>query len=271
MGITTNQHDRTALITGASSGIGAELAKQAAADGADVVLTARREGRLEDLAETLEDDHGVGATVVPKDLADPAAPEELFEELRSAGIEVHTLVNNAGISAYGRFDEIDVDEELDRLQVNVVAATHLAKLFVRPMVDRGDGAILNVSSLSAYYPLPMGAVYGATKAYLLSFSRALAHELSDDGVTVTALCPGVVETEILEKHGVDESGMSEGIVNDPQSVAKAGWEGLKAGKRTVEPAPSTKFFARLPRVLPMKVATSIAENSVENGVSYVPF
>jgi len=263
-------HDRTVLITGASSGIGAELAKQAAADGADVVLTARREQRLEDLAETLEKRHDVMTIVIPKDLSDPAAPTELFQEVQSKGIRIHTLVNNAGISAYGRFDKIGLDEELDRVQINVTAATHLAKLFVQPMIDRGDGAILNVSSLSAYYPLPMGAVYGGTKAYLLSFSRALARELGDEGVTVTVLCPGIVETEILEKHGVDQSGMSEGIVNDPESVAKAGWKGLKAGKRTVEPALSTKLFAQLPRILPRRTATAIAENSIENGVSYLP-
>lgn len=255
---TSVSEDRTALVTGASSGIGAELARQIAGDGYNLVITARREGRLRENAQELEEYYGVATTVIPKDLADPDSPQELFEEVQEQGMDVHTLVNNAGYPVYGRFDKTSLEEELDMIQVNLVALTHLTKLFVRPMIERGDGAILNVSSLGAFGPGPRLAVYGATKAYVLSFSEAIAHELADEGIQVTTLCPGSVDTEVYEKNEVGQAKLAEeSKLSDSTSVAEAGWNGLKAGKRIVRPSMQAKFFSQLVRFLPRSKITGM--------------
>jgi len=266
----TTSHDagRTALVTGASSGIGRELADLAAADGYDVVLTARREEQLRALAADREANHGVGTTVVSQDLAEPSAADELHDAVREAGIEVHTLVNNAGVPVDGRFTETDRQAERDMMQVNMVALTELAKLFVQPMVERGEGAVLNTASLASFYPIPKKAVYSATKAYDLWFSRALAHELDGTGVTVTALCPGVVETEYAERGNVDESDTMSGVTNDPRSVAEAGWTGLKAGERIALPSKIASYDAQLKRLLPRRKVTESVESTVEEGASW---
>jgi len=257
MATESPENGKTALVTGASSGIGAELIRKIASDGYDIVLTARREDRLNELSRELEDRYGVSTTVIPKDLSEPDAPVELFESVREAGFQVHTLVNNAGFPVYGRFDETPLEDELAMMQVNMAGLTHLTKLYIQPMVERGDGAILNSASLAAFSAVPRIAVYAATKAYILSFSEALAHEFKDEGIQVTALCPGAVGTEFYEKGNIDESQVSEGSMNDPASVAEAGWEGLKAGDRVVRPATKTKFLSRLPRILPRKMMTSM--------------
>lgn len=261
--------DRTALVTGASSGIGWELADLIAADGYDVVLTARREQRLQELADSIESEHGVEATVVPQDLAEPTAAEDLFDAVEREGIAVHTLVNNAGVPVYGRFTETDRDAERDMMQVNMVTLTELTKLFVSPMVDRGSGAVLNTASLAAFYPIPKKAVYAATKSYVLSFSRALAHDLADEGVTVTALCPGVVETEYASRGNVEESNTMDGVTNDPRSVAEAGWNGVKNGERIVLPSTFATFGAQIKRFLPRKMVTELGESTVEEGASWI--
>lgn len=258
----------TVLVTGASSGIGRELADVAAADGCDLVLVARREERLNELAAAVETDHGVTATVLPQDLAEPAAAETLYDAVRAEGIEVHTLVNNAGVPVYGRFTETDRENERALMRVNMLALTGLTKLFAPRMADRGAGAVLNTASLAAFYPIPKKAVYAATKSYVLSFSRALAHELEGDGVTVTALCPGAVETEYAERGNVAESNTMDGITNDPRSVAEAGWAGLRDGERIVLPSTLATYAAGIERVLPRRTATRIGERTVEEGQSW---
>lgn len=261
---TSVSEDRTALVTGASSGIGAELTRQIAGDGYDLVITARREHRLSEIAREVEEDHGVAATVIPKDLADPDSPQELFEEVQEQGIDVHTLVNNAGYPVYGRFDKTPIEEDLDMIQVNLVALTHLTKLFVRPMIERGDGKILNVGAGGGFFPLPRLASYGATKAYVLSFSEAIAHELADEGIQVTVLCPGSVDTEVWEKSEVGETGLAdESSMSDPTSVAEAGWNGLKAGKRIIRPSMQAKLYTQLPRILPRSKMTAMAASGTE--------
>lgn len=264
----TNMDGRTVLVTGASSGIGSELADVAAADGHDVVLTARREERLAELAEELETSHGIRATVIPQDLAVRNAAENLFDAVRDEGIEIHTLVNNAGIPQYGGFLETGRDAERDMMQLNMITLTELTKRFGREMSARGDGAVLNTASLAAFYPIPNKAVYAATKSYVLSFSRALAHELEPEGITVTALCPGVVETEYAERGNVDDSNTMEGITNDPRTVAKAGWEGLQKGERIVLPSRFATYGAQVKRFLPRKTVTKLGESTVEEGQSW---
>jgi NADP-dependent 3-hydroxy acid dehydrogenase YdfG len=172
------ENNRTALITGASRGIGYELTRLFASDGYDVVLVARSQDRLEQIGTELEDAHGITATVVAKDLAVRGAAEKLFETIDSAGVRVHTLVNNAGTASYGHFCETDPERDRAMLQLNLVTATELTKLFARRMCERGNGQILNVSSLAGVYPIPKATIYAATKSYLLSFSVALANELA---------------------------------------------------------------------------------------------
>jgi len=261
--------DRTALVTGASSGIGRELADVIAADGYDLVVTARREERLRELADEVESEHGVEATVILQDLSEPTAADDLFDAVRNRGITVHTLVNNAGVPVYGRFTETDREAERDMMRVNTVTLTELTKLFAAPMVDRGTGAILNTASLASFYPVPKKAVYAATKSYVLSFSRALAHELVDDGITVTALCPGVVETEYAYRGNVEESDTMEGVTDDPRSVAEAGWNGVRNGERIVFPSAFDTYGAQLTRLLPRKTVTELGERTVEEGASWI--
>lgn len=246
-----------ALITGASGGIGAALSREIASDGFDVILTARRTSRLKDLAGELEDQYGVSALVIPKDLADPDAPRDLYHEVQNRGIHVHTLVNLAGFPVYGRFHETSFEEELSMMQVSMVALTHLTKLFVTPMVERGDGAILNMASVAAHVPLPRLAVYGATKAYVLSFSEAIAHELDDEGIQVTTVCPASVDTEIFEASELGQTKLAAGSLNDPESVATAAWQGLKAGDRLVRPSIRAKLIPQLPRILTQKKMTAM--------------
>ena len=252
----------TALITGASSGIGAELAKLFAADGDDLVLVARRKDRLQELADMMEDRHGVTATVVPRDLTEPDAAQELFEEVEDEGIEVHTLVNNAGFTTFGRFDEMDIEGDVKMIDLNITAVTRLTKAFVQPMVERGDGEILNTSSMAGMAPTPTQSVYAATKSYILSFSESVGHELEGEGITVTALCPGPVDTEFLELEGMENSGVGDGSLNDPESVAKAGYKGLKKGKRVVIPSMKMKSLSYLKRALPRRTVVSMAEDAV---------
>lgn len=259
----------TALITGASSGIGRELAVLAAADGYDTVLVARREERLNGLADEIEADHGVEATVIVQDLAATSAASDIFQRVQREGIHVDALINNAGAPIYGQFAETEFDAERSIMQVNMVALTELTKLFVRPMIERGAGAVLNTASLAGMYPIPKKAVYSSTKAYVLSFSRALADELEEQNVVVTALCPGAVDTEYLHRGNVEESNVTNGFVNDPESVAKAGWEGLKTGKRIVFPSTVAASAAHLKRVLPRKKVTELGRRVVDRGASFL--
>src|SRR5438128_1555599 len=192
-----------ALITGASSGIGLELAKLFARDEHDVVLVARRADKLKQLAAQLGSAHNIRATVIPADLADPAAPEEIFRALRAADVELDVLVNNAGFGVTGPFLATDAAAELRMIQVNVTALTHLTKLFLPGMLGRGAGRVLNVASTAGFQPGPLMAVYYATKAYVISFSDALAEELRGTGVTVTCLCPGPTKTGFQEAAHMD--------------------------------------------------------------------
>jgi len=270
MDTETDAEEGAVLVTGASSGIGAEIARVAASDGFDVVLTARHEERLREVADSVEDEHGVGTTVLPKDLSNPDAPQELYDKVQDENIEVHTLVNNAGFGVYGGFDETDADTELDMLRVNILSLTQLTKLFVPPMVERGEGGVLSAGSIASYFPTPRMAVYGATKAYVLWLTRALAYEFEDDGLTVTAYCPLPVETEFMEKNNVDDSAINEGITNDAETVARKAWEGHKSGRRIVWTSRTGARFARLSRLLPHRTVTSLSADVMEEGVSYNP-
>lgn len=255
------ENNRTALITGASRGIGYELTRLFASDGYDVVLVARSQDHLEQIGTELEDAHGITATVVAKDLAVRGAAEKLFETIDSEDIRVHTLVNNAGTASYGHFCDTGLERDRAMLQLNLVTATELTKLFARRMCERGNGQILNVSSLAGVYPIPKATIYAATKSYLLSFSVALANELAEDGIRVTVLCPGVTDTSILETGGLADSALPEKAHLEADEVARSGYNGLQQGKTVVVPGGlKDKLLHHLPRVLPETMAASTARD-----------
>jgi hypothetical protein len=254
--------EETALVTGASSGIGYELTNCFAADGTDVVLVARREQRLEEIAADLEAQYDITATVIAMDLATPEGPRDLFADLESRDVAIETLVNNAGFGSYGRFDETDLDTELSMIDLNVKAVTSLTKLFVGPMVERGRGTVLNVASMAGIAPTPTQAVYSSTKAYILSFSEAIAHELAPEGITVTAVCPGPVDTAFFDQGDLDEAGIDDDSFNEPESVARAAYDGMQNGKRVVIPSTKMKALAQLKRALPRRRVVSMAGQTV---------
>ena len=248
----------TALITGASSGIGAELARLAAADGCGLVLVSRRRERLEAMARELSVAHGISARVLTADLSRPNASRRIAGELENEGLRIDVLVNNAGLGLYGEFSKSDLDRQLEVLQVNAVALTELTRLLLPGMIERGRGRVLNVASTAAFQPGPYMAVYYATKAYVLSFSEAIAEELKGTGVTVTALCPGPVTTEFQEVAGVDAALFPKPLVMDAPEVARAGWEAARRGKRVVVPGVANKVLRQTVRFSPRRLVTAAA-------------
>jgi len=250
-----------ALITGASSGIGWELAKLFAADKSDLVLVARRKERLDALAEELKDEFGVDVYVLPKDLSDPEAPKEIFEELKAAGIDVDVVVNNAGFGLRGPFANIDMDGQIDMVQVNVVALTHLTRLFLPGIIERGRGGILNVGSLAGFQPGPNLAVYYATKAYVLSLTEAISEEITNPNIKISCLAPGPVRTEFGEKSALDDSLLFKMSLMDVGPVVKEGYEGFRQGKVIVLPGIKQKLIPVLlrftPRFLVRKIVKSL--------------
>ncbi|HMQ50541.1 MAG TPA: SDR family oxidoreductase [Anaerolineae bacterium] len=253
--------NKTALITGASGGIGYELAIVFAKHGYNLVVVARSELKLKQLANGLTASYPIAVEVMPMDLADPSAPEALYQAVTAKGIEVEVLVNNAGFATYGFFTELEAGRELQMLQLNVVTLTHLTKLFGRDMVKRGRGRILNVASTAAFQPGPLMAVYYASKAYVLSFSEAIANELKDSGVTVTALCPGPTESGFQERAAMEDSKLVNGQqIMDAATVAQLGFEGLMAGKTVIIPGLKNRLLALSPRFVPRDVTTRIVRN-----------
>lgn len=260
-GTDPERPDETALVTGASSGIGNELARLFAADGSDVVLVARRGDRLRETAERLAARHGVSATPVTADLAVEGAADDLYGVLDERGVAVDVLVNNAGFGVYGAFTETDGDEEAQMRRLNVETSTRLAKRYADGVESRGGG-IINVASVAGIVPAPGAAVYGATKAYLLSFSEALAEELAP-AAQVTALCPGETDTEFMDRGGMGESGVARGSLLDPGDVAQAGYRGFRDGERVVVPGLRDKGRALLRRLLPRDVVVKASRRTWE--------
>jgi short-subunit dehydrogenase len=209
--------------------------------------------------------NGVAAHAVAVDLADSAAPAMILREATERAGEVDLLVNAAGLGVHGFFAEAPLEKELETIRVNVLALTELTKLFLPGMVERRRGVIVNVASTAAFQPGPLMAVYYATKAYVLSFTEALAEELRGSGVTATALCPGPTLTEFQEKAGFGDVPLLRGpLVLDPATVARVGWEGARRGKRVVVPGLANRILAAGARVSPRRLATKIARKLQEN-------
>jgi uncharacterized protein len=254
---------RTALITGASSGIGLELAHLFARDGYRLVLVARNRGALRELGDELQSRHSVQVRIAPKDLAHPASPGELYQELQEAGIVLDVLVNNAGFGGTGPFLDTDWNNEAEMIQVNITALTHLTKLFL-PQIRAREGKVLNVASVAAFLPGPFMSIYYASKAYVLSFTEALAEELSGTGTTVTCLCPGPVVTNFQKRaRSGDSSLFKSPLLLDVRQVARAGYEGMKQGKRIVIPGWKNRAVIEGLRVSPRGVVTKIVSGMNE--------
>ena len=249
----------TVLITGASSGIGMGLAKLFAADGSDLVLVARREDRLNELAEELKSEHGIEVHVLPKDLSKKTSPKEIFNHLKKEKIEMDVLVNNAGFGSRGTVSELDTDLHVDMVQVNAAALTHLTSLFLPGIIERGQGGILNVGSLAGFQPGPNLAVYFATKAYVLSFTEALAEEISNPNIKVSCFAPGPVKTEFGEKSDLEDSLLFKMSLMDLEPAVKAGYEGFRKGKTIVIPGLKQQIVPFLNRFTPRLIVRKIAK------------
>lgn len=242
------------LVTGASGGIGAALAEVAARAGHRVILAARSADRLEELAERLAGEHGIGVMTVPVDLADPDGPATLWEEATAEGRHVAFLANNAGLGRYGQFAEGGWAQESQSLAVNVLALTELTKLAVPAMVAAGAGRILNIASLGGMVPVPGMAVYNATKAYVISFSETLAEELRGTGVSVTVVCPGVTDTNFQAVAGMTHlKAVERGPKQSAEEVAAFAFRAAEAGRRMAVPGALNKGAMIAARTLPRRL------------------
>ena len=255
---------QTALVTGGSGGIGLEIAKVIARRGFDLVLVARTRDALEAAAGQIEGKHDVKVHVFAADLRRREAPEAVFDFLRNEAIPIEILVNNAGFGLGGEFAETDVQRELEMIQVNIVALTHLTKLFLPAMIKAKSGRVLNLASTAAFQPGPLMAVYYATKAYVLSFSEALAEELRHSGVTVTALCPGPTRTDFAASAQVTESRLFSlfGLA-DAAGVAEYGVTAMLHGRRLAIPGIRNKIVAQANRFAPRAVTARVARLAQE--------
>jgi hypothetical protein len=257
---------QTALITGASGGIGEEIARTLAARGYDLVLVARTEAKLAQLGAELMQRHGISATPIAADLADRAAPQQIVDRLAANALSIDILVNNAGFATYGSFADLDINGELQLLQVNIVALAHLTRLLLPGMIARRNGRIMNVASTAAFMPGPLMADYYASKAFVLSFSEALHNELQGSGITVTALCPGPTSTGFQARAQMEDSKLVRGRrIMDAGTVARAGVEGMLAGRPLVIPGFMNRVMAFLPRLVPRSILPGIVRSAQERG------
>jgi hypothetical protein len=257
MSLPVPSPEAVVVVTGASSGIGAELARQVAALGHDLVLVARREDRLQELAEEIRSGHEVQVSVHAADLRERAAREALLGAIAESGRHVTGLANNAGYGSTGRAWELDLAAEEGQIELNIEALHHLTLAVVPEMVRRRAGAVLNVASGAAFQPMPGMATYAATKAFVQSFSEALHAELAGSGVSVTTLCPGPVDTEFTEVAGIDESRFPGLLKVSAEAVAEQGVRGMLTGKRSVIPGTPNQALALAGRYTPRTVVLPV--------------
>ena len=251
------------LVTGASSGIGADIARALAQRGHNVVLVARRKQRLTELAEELSSAHGVRAETIGCDLQKPRARKRMLEELGELGLQIDGLVNNAGFGTAGLFQRLDGDREAELVRLNCEVVVALCGHFVPEMAERGQGAVLNVASTAAFQPLPTMATYSASKAFVLAFTQAIGADLHDTGVSATALCPGPVRTEFVEVAALEKeaSVLPEFVWVSSPDVAEAGVRGMENGKGVVIPGAVNRLTSlggqHVPRSLLMAAARRV--------------
>ncbi len=249
-------HGKWALVTGASAGIGLALAEQLATGGANLVLTARRQDRLEAIALRLQGQYGIETKIVPADLADTAAPEQLFAATEGTGLAVEVLINNAGFGYYGRFAEGDAERQRRMVEVNCGAVVHLTRLFLPRMMERRRGHVMIVASTASYQPVPYMSTYAATKVFDRFLAEGLAQEVAEYGIKVSALCPGPTESEFHEIAGT-RSQFGKGRQSAEQ-VARRGLEGLVRGEHWVIPYGAGKGIVLMERFLPRRFVSGMA-------------
>ncbi|MES2589446.1 MAG: SDR family oxidoreductase [Bacteroidota bacterium] len=245
---------KTALITGASNGIGLELAKIHASKGGNLVLVARNKQKLDELKLELEEKHKIQVYVIEKDLSLLNAAKEVYEETKAQNIKIDFLINNAGFGDFGFFYETDWQKESQMINLNITALTEFTKLYLQDMIKNKSGKIMNVASTAAFQPGPTMAVYYATKAYVLSFSEAINNELEDKGITVTALCPGATESGFQDAAAMNESKLVKGKkLPSSKEVAEFGYQAMLNGKTVAIHGFLNKFLVNLVRFLPRKM------------------
>jgi short-subunit dehydrogenase len=250
-----------ALITGGSVGIGAALADVFAAHGHDLILVSRSREKLEARGRAIHDRFGVEVICLAEDLTDPQGARRLHEAVTARSLDVHHLVNNAGVGLYGKFASTDLDVELKMIQLNVTSVVDLTKRFLQPMIARRSGRILNVASMAAFVPGPWMSVYYATKAFLLSFSQAIDFELKSSGVTVTTLCPGPTESEFKVRAGSQRSRLFESFVMDAPRVARVGYDGMMKGKAVAIPGLRNKLIPVATRITPRPLIARLSHSA----------
>lgn len=251
---------KTVLITGATFGIGYEFAKIFANKKYNLVLVARNRERLNEIESTLKKDNNIFIKTIVKDLSNSNSAQEIFQELEYDKIVIDILINNAGFGLLGSFSELDLQDQLNMIQVNVSSLVHLTKLILPSMLSRGKGKILNVASTAAFQPGPNMAIYYATKSFVLSFSEALHRELKNNGITVTALCPGPTKTEFQKRARMENINLERSKLltyMDAEKVARIGYKGLMKGKRVVIPGFINKVGVFLVKFLPKSLILNV--------------
>ncbi|OXS79947.1 SDR family NAD(P)-dependent oxidoreductase [Domibacillus enclensis] len=251
--------NKTVLITGASSGLGSEFAKIFAEAEYNLVVVARSKDKLEMLQDQFPDSE---IKLIVKDLSKPGSASEVAEEIDQAGIQIDVLINNAGFGLLGSFSTLSLQEQLEMMQLNMVTLAELTHLFLPGMIERNSGRILNVASTAAFQPGPMMAVYFATKAFVLSLSEALAEELAETNITVTALCPGPTKTNFGAVSSMDETKMFSQAMSAEQ-VAKQGVDGLLKGKRVVITGGKNKAGAVAAKLLPRSTVAKVVKSATK--------
>jgi uncharacterized protein len=255
-----------ALITGATSGFGYEFSKLLAKDGYNLILVARTSESLQNIADELKKNNLVEVLTIDKDLFTPGAAEEIYAEVKAREINVDILINDAGQGEHGNFIEYDLARDIDLIQLNITSLVSLTKLFLREMVARNEGKIMQVASLLAKYPTPLMAVYAATKAFVLSFTNSLIVELKDTNVTITALLPGASDTDFFHKAGGEESmTYREQKLSDPEEVARDGYRALMSGRSSIVPGFKNKLYAAMSTVVPDTALAAVMNRQMHPG------
>jgi short-subunit dehydrogenase len=255
---------RYALVTGATSGIGYEIAKLFAGAQYSLVIVARNAEALESIALEFKSTYNVEVIPIAKDLFKKESPFEIYEEVKRRSININVLVNDAGQGQYGEFAETDINRELDIIQLNIVAYVVLTKLFLKDMLVQGEGKILNVSSIGAEIPGPLQSVYHATKAFVTSFTEAIRSENKDKNITITALEPGITDTDFFRKADQEDAKMvKEGSPADPAQVAKDGFEALMSGKDKIISGLMNKAMVASSNVLPDSTVADMMHKGME--------
>ena len=259
----TTYTGKTALITGASSGIGAAFARALAAQGTHLILVARSEHKLRDLATTLATQHDIRADVLTADLSRPEAGQELFAATEQLSLPIDILINNAGFATYGSFDSLSAEREQQEIMLNVAAVVDLTHRFLPAMLARRSGSIINVASTAAFQPIPYMAVYGASKAFVLSFSEALWAEYRSKGIRVLALCPGATRTDFFNVVGTEDAGL--GSKETPEKVVQVALRALERGRPSVISGRRNALMANSVRLAPRGMVVRMGAGAMRPG------